>query len=91
MTATLREIETAGLRKSGALLRGVSLLILDEPTNHMDALSATAFAGAVNEFEGAALIVTHDEAFAQKTAREFWHIERHAERACLRIHDSAFL
>ena len=68
-----------------AMLRGAVLLMLDEPTNHMDTISASAFADAINEFEGAVVIVTHDTAFAEKTGRTFWHIGRTANRAVLNI------
>jgi ATPase subunit of ABC transporter with duplicated ATPase domains len=68
-----------------ALLRGASLIVLDEPTNHLDALAVNAFADAITEFEGAAVIVTHDRFFAEKTGRLFWHITRSGSGARLEI------
>jgi ATPase subunit of ABC transporter with duplicated ATPase domains len=68
-----------------AMLRGAALIMLDEPTNHMDAVSAAALADAINEFEGAAIIITHDAAFAKKTGRIFWNIDRNEKRAVLNI------
>ena len=43
-----------------AMRRHVSLILLDEPTNHMDSVSAMSLADAICEYAGAAVIVTHD-------------------------------
>jgi ATPase subunit of ABC transporter with duplicated ATPase domains len=39
------------------------LLILDEPTNHLDVSSIEAIESALGAYDGALLIVSHDEAF----------------------------
>jgi len=39
------------------------LLLLDEPTHHLDMQSGEAMAEAVADFDGAAIVVTHDENF----------------------------
>jgi len=41
----------------------INLLILDEPDNHLDMESADALLAAIDNFEGAVVLVTHDELF----------------------------
>lgn len=41
-------------------LRGVNLLLLDEPTDNLDLLSAEALQRALDDFHGTVLCVTHD-------------------------------
>jgi len=52
------------------LLKNINLLILDEPTNHLDMYSAESLMKAVNKFEGAVLMVTHDEKFIKQIANK---------------------
>ena len=48
----------------GKILAGpANLLLLDEPTNHLDMDSCDAFLAAVRRFEGAVVLVTHNEMF----------------------------
>ena len=46
-----------------------NLLILDEPTNHMDIPSQEAVEEALEEFQGTLLIVSHDRYFLDKLAQ----------------------
>lgn len=52
------------------LLRKVNLLFLDEPTNHLDMESAESLMNAVQEFEGAVIMVSHDEYFLEQIANK---------------------
>ena len=52
------------------LLKSVNLLFLDEPTNHLDMESAESLMTAVKQFEGAVVMVTHDEFFLKKIANK---------------------
>ncbi|HEY7940049.1 MAG TPA: ABC transporter ATP-binding protein, partial [Acidimicrobiales bacterium] len=49
-------------RSALALLqgRGVNLLVLDEPTNHLDLPAIEQLEGALEEWDGTLLLVTHD-------------------------------
>ncbi len=46
----------------------LNLLLLDEPSNHLDIESCDSFMAALDQFEGAVLIVTHNEMFLHSIA-----------------------
>jgi ATPase subunit of ABC transporter with duplicated ATPase domains len=50
-------------------LSGATLLLLDEPTDNLDVLSAEALEDALDTFEGTVLAVTHDRWFARSFDR----------------------
>jgi ATPase subunit of ABC transporter with duplicated ATPase domains len=53
-------------------LSGATLLLLDEPTDNLDIISAEALEDGLNAFEGTVVAVTHDRWFARGFDR-FWH------------------
>jgi len=80
----------AGLKKIGVLSGGeksrvmlgklivtpVNLLLLDEPTNHLDMDSCDSLLAAIDAFEGAVVIVTHNEMFLHSLATRFVVFDR---------------
>jgi len=52
-----------------------NVLILDEPTSHLDIDSREALIYALNDFEGAVLLITHDVFLAEATADQLWLVK----------------
>lgn len=51
------------------------ILILDEPTSHLDIDSREALIYALNDYRGAVLLITHDVFLAEATADELWLVK----------------
>jgi ATP-binding cassette subfamily F protein 3 len=60
--------EKARVMLGKLLIRPLNLLLLDEPSNHLDIESSDAFVEALNAFEGAVVLVTHNEMFLHALA-----------------------
>jgi ATP-binding cassette, subfamily F, member 3 len=67
--------EWTRLRLALLVLRQPNLLILDEPTNHMDIASREALEEALEEFPGTVLAVTHDRYFMNRLSRKIWELD----------------
>ena len=64
--------EKARLLMGLAAFDGPQLLILDEPTNHLDIDSRAELIEAINEYEGACIVVSHDRRLLEACADRLW-------------------
>ncbi|NKY95095.1 ABC-F family ATP-binding cassette domain-containing protein [Gordonia sputi] len=56
--------------------RGVNVLVLDEPTNHLDLPAIEQLEAALESFDGALLLVTHDRRMLEKVRIDTrWHVD----------------
>jgi ATP-binding cassette subfamily F protein 3 len=64
--------EKARLLLGLATFAGPHLIILDEPTNHLDIDSRAALVEAINDYPGAAILVSHDRHLIEACADRLW-------------------
>lgn len=64
--------EKARLALSLIVWQRPNLLLLDEPSNHLDVDTREALATALAEFEGSVLLVSHDRHLLRTTVDNFW-------------------
>src|SRR5690606_29065051 len=64
--------EKARLALSLIVWQKPNLLLLDEPSNHLDVDTREALATALAEFEGSVLLVSHDRHLLRTTVDTFW-------------------
>lgn len=70
-----------------AVQKPLSLLILDEPTNHMDITSILALENALASLDCAMIVVSHDKAFLGKVTNESLFAERNGKLGEIRSKD----
>jgi len=66
--------EKARLALALMIVRPCNLMLLDEPTNHLDIPSKEMLEDAIRDYDGAALIVSHDRYFVSKVANRIVEI-----------------
>jgi ATP-binding cassette subfamily F protein 3 len=64
--------EKARLLFALATFHGPHLLILDEPTNHLDVDSREALIRALNDYQGAVILISHDRHLMEASVDRLW-------------------
>ncbi len=64
--------EKARLLMGLSAFHAPNLLILDEPTNHLDIDSRRALIEALNDYEGAVILIAHDRHLIEATVDRLW-------------------
>lgn len=73
--ATLSGGQKSRVAFASMIMLNPHILILDEPTNHLDVESIEALADALVKFNGAVVLVSHDEQFIKVVCKELWLVE----------------
>ncbi len=60
---------------------GPHVLILDEPTNHLDVDSRQALIEALNDYDGAVILISHDRHLVEASADRLWLVSEGTVRA----------
>ena len=71
----------SGGQRSRVALAAVSytephILVLDEPTNNLDLESVASLADCIESFAGGVVLVSHDQYFVSRVAREVWVVDQ---------------
>lgn len=72
---TLSGGEKVRLKLFELIQKKANLLILDEPTNHIDINTRELLEEAINEYKGTVLFISHDRYFINKLAQRVLYIE----------------
>ena len=73
--------EKARLLMGLAAFDAPNLLILDEPTNHLDIDSRRALIEALNDYNGAVILISHDRHLIEATVDRLWLVNEGTVKA----------
>jgi elongation factor 3 len=51
------------------------MIVLDEPTNYLDASSLDTLLDSISHFGGAVVVISHNKPFMDRFAKQIWHLE----------------
>jgi ATPase subunit of ABC transporter with duplicated ATPase domains len=71
--------EVRKLMLAEGIMRNPSLIVMDEPTNHMDLPSIRCVESALKECACSQLLVSHDRTFLKEVVSSFWFFEKEDE------------
>jgi ATPase subunit of ABC transporter with duplicated ATPase domains len=74
-TEALSGGEAARLLFCKLMLQKPNVLVLDEPSNHLDLESINALNQALQKYEGTVFLVTHDQDLIEEAGTRVWHFE----------------
>ncbi len=74
-SAKLSGGEKARLLFALATFHGPHILVLDEPTNHLDVDARQALVLALNDYEGAVILISHDRHLVEASADRLWLVD----------------
>ncbi|CAI7916066.1 unnamed protein product [Closterium sp. NIES-54] len=60
---------------AAAMWSNPHMIVLDEPTNYLDRDSLAALVGAINDYEGAVVVISHNKEFLASLTNETWTVE----------------
>lgn len=72
---TLSGGEKVRLKLFELMQKNINLLIMDEPTNHIDITTQEVLEEALKEYPGTILFISHDRYFINKIAKKIFYIE----------------
>lgn len=78
LVATLSGGERSRLQMALLMLSGANFLLLDEPTNHLDIASAEVLEGALEDFAGTVLVISHDRYFLDRVVDRIVELDQGA-------------
>ncbi len=86
--STLSGGERGRLALAKLALSDANLLLLDEPSNHLDIPSQEILQEVLAEYQGTILLVSHDRYLIDALATQIWEIE--ADEAALRVFEGSY-